>query len=118
MSDVPVIKPEWLLGITMTQAQKDQWLNALRSGEYKQGRGRLCRPQFDEFCCLGVAKDQGMAKAISAYYIDSGFIPRELQDQLAQLNDYGLNDDGKPWNFEQIADYIEAAIPACDAVKQ
>lgn len=28
------------------------WLAALRSGEYKQGKGHLCRD--DSYCCLGV----------------------------------------------------------------
>lgn len=32
---------------------KTMWVNALRSGEYKQGRGRL-RTENNEFCCLGV----------------------------------------------------------------
>jgi hypothetical protein len=36
----------------MTKIDLDLWLNALRSGEYKQGKGYL----FDGtgFCCLGV----------------------------------------------------------------
>lgn len=32
---------------------KARWVAALRSGEYKQGRGRL-RSSANEFCCLGV----------------------------------------------------------------
>lgn len=31
----------------------DQWVAALRSGDYKQGKNRL-RNVRDEFCCLGV----------------------------------------------------------------
>jgi hypothetical protein len=34
---------------------KAKWVAALRSGEYKQGRGRLNR--VDKFCCLGVLCD-------------------------------------------------------------
>lgn len=33
----------------------DQWLTALRSGEYRQGRAAL--KSGDNFCCLGVACD-------------------------------------------------------------
>lgn len=37
---------------------KAQWVQALRSGEYQQGRGRLVRQGYDnswrEYCCLGV----------------------------------------------------------------
>ena len=39
---------------------KRDWVKALRSGEYKQGKSVLCQPEFnpedgDSFCCLGVA---------------------------------------------------------------
>lgn len=30
-----------------------RWIEALRSGKYMQGKGRL-RSFYDEFCCLGV----------------------------------------------------------------
>lgn len=39
----------------------EKWVEALRSGEYKQGKNRL-RSNDDEFCCLGVLCDQ-MQKA-------------------------------------------------------
>lgn len=37
----------------MNKAIKKQWVKALRSGEYKQGRDQL-RNDSDRFCCLGV----------------------------------------------------------------
>lgn len=37
----------------MNQEIKAQWVAALRSGEYKQGRHQLRSPDND-FCCLGV----------------------------------------------------------------
>lgn len=47
---------------------KAKWLEALRSGEYKQGGGALCANASDgmEYCCLGVltdiyAKEKGIA---------------------------------------------------------
>lgn len=40
----------------MNQAIKEKWVAALRSGEYKQGIGRLCSIN-NEFCCLGVLTD-------------------------------------------------------------
>lgn len=38
---------------------KKQWVEALRSGKYKQGTGRLCdtRGKKLKFCCLGVLFD-------------------------------------------------------------
>jgi hypothetical protein len=40
----------------MNQEIKAKWIAALRSGEYKQGRGHLKGAQ-DDFCCLGVLCD-------------------------------------------------------------
>ena len=34
---------------------KERWIDALESGEYEQGKGKLCRD--GKFCCLGVAAD-------------------------------------------------------------
>lgn len=50
----------------MDSAVKAQWIQALRSGEYKKGRGAL-RPTRDTFCCLGVlcdlyAKETGLGR--------------------------------------------------------
>jgi hypothetical protein len=36
---------------------KAKWLEALRSGEYKQGRDCLHNTSDDTFCCLGVLTD-------------------------------------------------------------
>lgn len=44
----------------MNKERKAQWIEALRSGKYKQGRCYLRIPKqdgVDEFCCLGVACD-------------------------------------------------------------
>lgn len=43
----------------MNAEVKQQWLEALRSGEYKQGQEQLHKtgPEGDRFCCLGVLCD-------------------------------------------------------------
>lgn len=48
----------------MNQKVKQQWIQALRSGEYQQGDRGLCRIGIDEngkevktYCCLGVLSD-------------------------------------------------------------
>lgn len=46
-------------------AQK--WVEALRSGEYEQARGKLCRKSDDgeeNFCCLGVACELAIAEGV------------------------------------------------------
>lgn len=140
MNNVPTIKPEWLAGITMTQVQKDQWLVALRSGEYQQARGELCA--LDEagdvngYCCLGVLaksvfeidnmplnegswlEDIGLERVFGPADAGYGFLygvkrPESwtnIQRALAALNDNGKS-------FTEIADFIEKNISACDAVK-
>jgi hypothetical protein len=40
----------------MNQDIKQRWIDALRSGQYQQGIGRL-RDAQDRFCCLGVLCD-------------------------------------------------------------
>ncbi len=40
----------------MKEDIKDRWVGALRSGEYKQGKGRL-KTSDGNFCCLGVLCD-------------------------------------------------------------
>ena len=37
----------------MSPSIKTRWIEALKSGKYKQGKGRL-RNKDNEFCCLGV----------------------------------------------------------------
>lgn len=105
---------------------KDRWLTALRSGEYKQGKGYL-RQADDTFCCLGVLADIAVKdgacpvpelkanRAVPHYTYDSlsgdltielsgwaGLEPYDdVQSRLMGMNDdYGLS-------FEQIADWIE-----------
>ena len=39
----------------MNEKIKKQWIDALRSGEYKQGKNVL--KKYDQYCCLGVLTD-------------------------------------------------------------
>lgn len=51
----------------MKKSVKEAWVEALRSGEYKQGEGYLCQMGIDgaiRHCCLGVLTDMGMKKQI------------------------------------------------------
>lgn len=43
-----------MITIKMPQAYLTKWLNALRSGEYKQCSGTLYNEKQDAYCCLGV----------------------------------------------------------------
>lgn len=37
---------------------RQEWCDALKSGIYLQGKGKLARDDFSSFCCLGVAEDK------------------------------------------------------------
>lgn len=55
----------------MHQEVKRRWVNALKSGGYKQGRGALHRPKTAtpsgeaEYCCLGVLCELAVAEGIA-----------------------------------------------------
>lgn len=116
----------------MNQEIKTQWVEALRSGEYKQGKAKL--KQIDrgeaQHCCLGVlceiAKTQGIVTDLVTARFDhidlefyafetgddrrEGYLPTAVRewsglDLLAQERLAGLNDRGE--SFEEIAGVIE-----------
>jgi hypothetical protein len=113
---------------------KKAWVEALRSGEYKQGRGRLCKTFNGEdlYCCLGVLANEcadgyWVQSSDSVYdgYIEWGFtrsgydglpeqvIPISLEkklgiDEKTMFRLANINDMG--YTFQQIADWIEESL--------
>jgi hypothetical protein len=106
---------------------KKKWVAALRSGEYKQTKGKLCGETEGVFgyCCLGVG--YVVAKGINPFNTSSGYIngnkidtegiPQILIGDGHQDSGFGhqhrleltkMNDSGK--SFSEIADYIEANL--------
>lgn len=99
---------------------KQRWINALRSGRYKQAQ-RYLRTLSDKYCCLGVLCDlvqpKGWNKSefsyshndctqiISCSMCESTGLAFEEAVDLATLNDSSES-------FEDIARYIEAEIPS------
>ena len=104
----------------MKQEVKEQWLKALRSGEYKQTRTQLKLDSFGRvsYCCLGVLCDiSGVNSWYGVYYGSEGFfLPGEVADwaeltpmeREAMASFATLNDTGS--TFEEIADAIETRI--------
>ena len=108
---------------------KEQWLEALRSGDYEQGRHYLAHTDGGH-CCLGVlAKACGDSEAwVGAFYRgnrqvlnmdpDTGLDEFGLSDitrsKLMDMNDGVTGPEGfrqAPKSFDEIADWIEANIP-------
>ena len=107
----------------MNPIVKQKWVDALRSGEYKQG-STILRSLNNEFCCLGVLcdiyqKEHGDLSIDSReyYYRYNGhnsLLPQKvgLWANIDEVGRYKLNntlvadnDNGK--TFEEIADIIE-----------
>lgn len=98
----------------MDKKLKDKWVKALRSGEYRQGKGALCYHLSVEkrYCCLGV-----LAKTLdildnenivniengkkSGTYLPESILPMNIQLKLTRFND---EDD---LSFLEIAYWIE-----------
>lgn len=90
---------------------KALWVEALRSGEYKQGRYML-RSDVQTYCCLGVLKHliEGDESVGNSSYGDGLYdeatacgLTRDVQWNLVNMNDQGKT-------FTEIADYIEANL--------
>ncbi len=98
----------------MTPADKAQWINALRSGDYKQGVGALFQRSSNQYCCLGVLGDlhdlvDGKGRLRNPKDHNYCFLPRALLDGVAQSYLVDMNDqEGK--SFAEIADWIEENV--------
>lgn len=106
----------------MNKRVKTKWVKALRSGNYRQGRGRL--REDGRFCCLGVLCDVSkLGRWPSAVHEPSyvtrrgipcdAFLPVEVSEwagvnRIAQGYLVNLNDGGNAFN--EIANYIEAEL--------
>lgn len=111
----------------MNKQIKKQWVSALRSGQYKQGKGKLCygNQNGTKYCCLGVLSDlavkNGVCSRRTAFSENrllnnpvmkwSGLDNRD--PKIKYEGDYDcvsrLNDE-KNLNFDQIAQLIEKQL--------
>lgn len=107
----------------MNQAIKAQWVEALRSGRYQQGKNVL-RSLSDNYCCLGVLCDliapsdwHEADRGQFAHHHGGAFMPgQDILDRLGLERDGNLgavrlsemNDSGS--NFYSIADFIESNL--------
>jgi hypothetical protein len=91
----------------MDKLRKENWVKALRSGEYKQGKGRLELHNDDgstSYCCLGVLN----AIDESIYASDNFFLSLVILDINTQMRLAIMNDGGA--TFNEIAEYIEREL--------
>ena len=96
-----------------------KWVKALRSGDYKQGVGKL-RDVHNNFCCLGVLTDlyikknklkwnngisfpydfKGQCFTLTPEVFDWAMLDYDIESKLINMNDNKVP-------FKKIADYIE-----------
>ena len=95
-------------GEMMDAKIKAKWLKALRSGKYKQTRGRVHRG--DGHCCLGVLhcvmgrpRYRNSDLDLTDMFVGGGLTKWQAKALVA------LNDD-KKWGFLDIAEWIEEHI--------
>lgn len=92
----------------MTKNEIKIWTDALRSGKYKQWRGRISNHngvEADAFCCIGVA-----------YEALIGSCGKKLTDDVCRELGFSWStrikliewNDGVKFSFKKIADKIEA----------
>ncbi len=94
---------------------KAKWIEALRSGNYKQGSAHLYHSHYNHYCCLGVAcVVSGMKETDLRGF---GYVPHSFKDVPPQLR--GLTNvnttpgrlsrmnDNENMSFPEIADWIE-----------
>lgn len=88
----------------MDSKLKDKWIKALRSGKFRQARGRLTKGK-NHHCCIGVAAvvanpkiKLGVSTGDAAALVG---INSSEQQVLVDMNDHERR------SFKTIADYIE-----------
>ena len=99
---------------------KQAWTNALRSGDYEQGKNRLltCDANENKYCCLGVlvnifenendlkfdkdstGEGRNHYNSLPSVVVQWSGVTSSQQEILADLNDKGIN-------FELIASIID-----------
>lgn len=97
--------------IRLTKEECAQWIEDLRSGKFKQCKGRLrSKNQHGEyFCCLGVLhKTQGKPVGKSATFANTGLLDTNVLALDTQRTLAGMND--RDTAFTEIADHIEKRI--------
>lgn len=102
----------------MNPELKAKWVEALRSGKYKQAQGKLRTHEGDAHCCLGVLCEvMGLEPRGPGYFMpDKALRTVGLNKSVPGLGSRGvtqaylitMNDSGAP--FSEIADWIEANL--------
>lgn len=98
--------------VKLSEGFKQKWIEALRSGNYKEGSGMMYDPEYETYDAIGVAyRIAGVPnKAIAGKAFPTGkqyrFLPLPLyknDDFIAKIADFS----DKGLSFKWVASYIE-----------
>lgn len=102
--------------LKFTQEVKDKWLEALKSGDYKQGFVHLHNALENTYCCIGVLATiteglecSGYApQAVCPYNFLNQSIGRGNTDRLWGINDSEKYNSKYPCDYSNVIPLIEA----------
>lgn len=119
----------------MDENLKNEWIIALRSGEFKQGRASLFNPNNNSYCCLGVLckilgatmyhedcldksvllKSTGEVLSGGGALLTQSFQRRigltdDVCSKLTYKNDFMDSNNIHRYSFDDIANYIEENV--------
>ncbi len=97
----------------LTQGQLDQWVCALRSGDFRQGQYRLYEFHNNTYCCLGVLGELsglldgrgGVSGSLD--HQPCTYLPLELGLSMDVQRILSANNDLRRFDFDEIATWIE-----------
>jgi hypothetical protein len=89
----------------MNKEIKQEWVKALRSGEYEQGRNQL-KTKNGKFCCLGVLCDLYSKKNNVPWSTESSSIHKNFQHYTIHGALENLPDQVKAWAGLQESDPV------------
>lgn len=102
---------------TEKQILMEQWLDALRSGDYEQGNGAMREQRSSEqprYCCLGVADEVCFGATWQEKFVDhayqddmgsAGSLPDERRDALGLDEDATEEDLDKYYKLRGLRDH-------------
>lgn len=95
-----------------TKEIKDNWLKALKSGEYTQGYRMLVTPCRTRHCCIGVLGEvtEGLSNngdGKNPYEFLEDTIEIELGGDLWRLNDKNYSLPNDPRDYANVIPFIE-----------
>ena len=104
----------------LTKEQKNKWVEALRSGKYKQTFGGLRNQDAGgyRYCCLGVLEQVCPANGVEPNFFSSdayrrlGKVELDAYD-LVSRKLWMMNDKGR-MSFSEIANWIEKNLETRD----